>query len=150
VTTVTRGSFIRQLAELTDLDADSDDLAAVHQKLAAAVGVGLYSPRILAAARKLASLRIHSDRYRAAFDRAIDEGRALPSQRPLIQPYFVHDPEGAIRLVDGLKPVRNVTSRRAPDGVYPRSVDLDRRIEAYAVEQGCGYTEAFERVVETA
>jgi hypothetical protein len=148
---VTRDSFIRQLAELTDLDADSDDLAAVHQKLAAAVGVGLYSPKILAAARKLASLRIHSDRYRAAFDRAIDEGRALPSQRPLIQPYFVHDPEGAIALVDGLRPVRKVEKpRRAPDGVDPRSLDLHRRVEAYAVEHGVPYTEAFDRLLEAA
>jgi hypothetical protein len=150
VTTVTRDSFIQQLAELTDLNADSDDLAAAHQKLATAVGVGLYSPKILAAARKLASLRIHSDRYRAAFDRAVDEGRALPSQRPLIHPYFVHDPEGAIRLVDALKPVRTVTGRRGPDGVYAPSVDLDRRIEAYAVEHGVPYVVAFERLAEAA
>src|SRR5215218_10409658 len=112
---MTRKEFTRQLADLTGLEVGSDDLATCHQKLAAAVGGKLYSEKILEAARHLAAARIHSERYKAAFNTAIDEGRALPSQRPLLQRFFVHDPEGAIALVGALKPVRKVTSRRAPD-----------------------------------
>jgi hypothetical protein len=74
----------------------------------------------------------------------------VPSQRPLLQRFFVRDPEGAIALVRALKPVRNVTSRRAPDGVDPRSFDLDRRIRAHAVQHGIPYAAAFDRVMETA
>jgi hypothetical protein len=95
-------------------------------------------------------MRIHSQRLRAEFDAAIDEGRALPSQRALLRSFFVRDPEGAIALVRELKPVRNVTRRRAPDGVDPRSFDLDRRIQAYAVEHGVPYAAAFDRVLEGA
>jgi hypothetical protein len=147
---MTRKEFTRQLVDLTGLGVGSDDLATCHQKLAAAVGAGLYSEKILETARRLAAARIHSERYKAAFNTAIDEGRALPSQRPLLQRFFVRDPEGAIALVGALKPVRKVTRRRAPDGVDPRSFDLDQRIRAHAVQHGVPYAMAFDRVVETA
>jgi hypothetical protein len=148
---MSKKEFTRQLADLTGLELGSDDLATCHQKLAAAVGAGLYSEKILETARRLAAARIHSERYKAAFNTAIDEGRALPSQRPLLQRFFVRDPEGAIALVRGLKPVRSVTlRRRAPDGVDPRSFDLDQRIRAHAVQHGIPYAAAFDRVLGTA
>jgi hypothetical protein len=145
-----RKEFIRQLAELTDLEVGSDALATAHQKLAVAVHAPLYSEKILRAARQLASLRIHQDRFRDAVSDAIFEGRALPSQRPSLRRYFVRNPEGAIALVRALKPVREVMHRRAPDGVDPQSFDLDRRVRAHAVQHGIPYAAAFDRVMEAA
>jgi hypothetical protein len=147
---MSKKEFTRQLADLTGLEDGSDDLATCHQNLAAACGAGLYDEKILEAARRLAAARIHSERYKAAFNAAVDEGRALPSQRPLLHRLFVRDPEGAIALVGALKPVREVTRRRAPVGVDARSFDLDQRIRAHALEHGIPYAAAFDRVVETA
>jgi hypothetical protein len=38
-------------------------------------------------------------------------------------------------------------ARRAPEGVDPHSFDLDRRIQAYAVEHHCDYATALHRVM---
>lgn len=85
---MTKEEFTRQLADLVGLEAGSDDLTAAHEKLAVAVQAPLYSEKILVAARKLASLRIHSDRFRDALSDAVYEGRALPSQRQDLARYL--------------------------------------------------------------
>jgi hypothetical protein len=148
---MTKDEFTRQLADLVGLEAGSDDLTAAHEKLAVAVQAPLYSEKILVAARKLASLRIHSDRFRDALSDAVYEGRALPSQRQDLARYFARDPEGAIALVRSLHAVRKVDTRaRPPEGVDPARYDLDRRVQGVAVEHNIPYMTALDRVLEAA
>jgi phage I-like protein len=146
-------NFRRELAELTGLEPGSADLANAHSKLAQWIAVKLYDPRILEIARHLVAWRIHGQRFDTAFNAAVDEGRALPSQRAPLRRFAMRDPDAAIRLVDALYPVMSAArsgSRRAPEGVHARSFDLDRRIHAFALEHGIDYTSAFERVVASA
>lgn len=148
---MTKEEFTRQLADLVGLEAGSDDLTAAHEKLAVAVQAPLYSEKILVAARKLASLRIHSDRFSDALSDAVYEGRALPSQRQNLARYFARDPEGAIALVRSLHAVRKVDTRaRPPEGVDPARYDLDRRVQAVAAEHNIPYMTALDRVLEAA
>jgi hypothetical protein len=141
--------FTRELAELTGLDVGSDELKAAHQKLCVFVHAEPYSPKILEAARKLAAIRIHQDRFKDALSDAVFEGRALPPQRPALHRFFCLDPEAAVSLVWSLYPVvpGRPKARRAPQGVDQHSFDLDRRIHAYAVEHNCDNATALHRVM---
>jgi len=147
---MTKDKFTQQLADLTGLEVGSDDLRLAHQKLAARLGAELYSDEILEAARALAAQRIHMQRFDRAFNAAVVEGRALPSQRPLLRRFAALDVEGALSLVAALKPVSlpapGVTARRAPEGVDVRRFDLDQRTRAYALEHGVDYAVALDRV----
>jgi hypothetical protein len=150
---MTRADFIEEFKNLVGLEPGTDDFGTAHSKLAQLIGVRLFDPRILEAARHLAAWRTHSQRFDRAFDAAVDEGRAMPSQRKMLQRFAMRDPEAAIALVDALKPVTSpapIRSRRAPDGVDARRFDLDQRIHAYALEHGIDYSTAFDRVVVSA
>lgn len=80
-----------------------------------------------------------------AFDKAVDAGRAMPSQRAGLRRFFARDADAALRLLSALAPVAQVGAD-APEGVDQHSHELDRRIRAYMAEHKCDYVTAFEQV----
>jgi hypothetical protein len=139
-----RQEFTAELAQLAGLEVGPPELEEAHEKLAAALGVKAYSEKILEAARRLAAVRMHADRVEIAFDAAIDEGRAMPSQRQTFCGAL--DSEAAIAAITALKPVV-VVPACALDEIDPEQLDLDRRIHAVALERNIGYAAAFDRVL---
>lgn len=137
--------FTAELAQLTGLELGSPELEEAHEKIAAALKVKAYSEKILELARRLAAQRMHADRVETAFNAAVDEGRAMPSQRQAFCGAL--DPEAAIAAIKALQPVAIVAERRAPDEVDPEQLDLDRRIQAIALQRDVGYAAAFDLVL---
>jgi phage I-like protein len=103
---------------------------------------------VLEGVRQLVAARITAERFDATMGEAIDEGRALPAQRPSFQRLFKRDPETALRGIRSLKPVTVAAPARSltPGNVDPAALDLDRRIRAHALEHDVSYAAAFEAV----
>jgi hypothetical protein len=63
-------------------------------------------------------------------------------------------PQAAITAIKALRPVRVMPRPPAPEGVDPEQADLDRRIQAVALERAIDYAAAFrsraERTLRTA
>jgi hypothetical protein len=137
--------FTAELAQLVGFDVGSAELEETHTKLATALGVDRWSPKVLEMARGLAARRMHMERLDDAMNRAIDEGRMMPSQREHF--FNCPDPEAAIAVVKQLQSVAVVRNPPAPEGVDRERLDLDRRVQAVALERGVAYHLALDHVL---
>jgi hypothetical protein len=140
--------FREELADLLGLAPGSPELDEAQSKLAEGLGCKPGSPQVLEAARRLAAARITAERFDTTMAQAIDEGRAVPSERPRLRRLFKRHPETALRVIHSLKPVTVVEPSQplARDNIDPAALDLDRRVRAFALEHDLPYAAALEAV----
>lgn len=97
----------------------------------------------------------HEARFRAAWDKAIDELRAAPAEEEAVRELYDANPDATLKMLDARTPIANATPKGSgaadedeiPAGVKPESYLLDKQVRAFMVERSeTDYMKALEAV----